>query len=83
MQVLLGSYMSPELESRLKITRSGNALLAHQPDGSETRLVPLADGKFRMGAITLRVISKSDGSVQELRLDAGRARNFLFLPQPD
>ena len=83
MQVLLGSYMSPELESRLKITRSGNALLAHQPDGSETRLIPLADGKFRMGAITLRVISKSDGSVQELRLDAGRARNFLFLPRPD
>ncbi len=82
-QALLGSYVSPELETSLQIARSGNGLLVRRTDGSETPLVPLSDGKFRMGTITLRVIPHADGSVRELRLDAGRARHFLFLPRPE
>lgn len=77
-----GSYSSNELDSILEITREGESLRLRRSTSEDVvDLKPLAEDRFRAGNITLRFIWNAAGGVKEVRLDAGRARDFLFLPR--
>jgi hypothetical protein len=80
----VGTYYSPELDTRISVVRTGDALVMRQPFAVEWPLEPrFADGfSTRLRGVTTFVFTRSaDGTVDGFGAWAGGARNIRFVRQ--
>ncbi|MBN8813185.1 MAG: hypothetical protein BGP17_10245 [Sphingomonas sp. 67-41] len=81
----VGTYYSPELDTRISVVRRGHALVMRLPFGIEWPLTPsFADGfTTRLRGTTSFVFTRaSDGKVDGVAAWANGARNLRFARQP-
>lgn len=76
LEAYAGDYRSPELEVTYRVRVEDGGLVLRTPEPRAGDLEPEGEDRFRSGGTVFRFIRDADGSVNELRLDAGRVRNL-------
>jgi len=74
-----GTYVSDEIDVTFRVTAKGSELfLQRDDDPSPELLQPLADGRYRSRAMTIRFVAGASGAIDRLLVDAGRVRDIEF-----
>ncbi len=74
-----GDYRSPELGVVYRFRVEEGELRLADPSSHAGTLAHIEDDSFRIRNYTLRFLRESDGTVAELRIDAGRVLNLRFV----
>ncbi|MGQ0764750.1 MAG: serine hydrolase domain-containing protein [Gemmatimonadota bacterium] len=82
MTAYAGTYVSPELGSRLQVAVDGTKILVSVPGSEPETFESLYEDGFTGGGRTIRFVRDSAGGVRELRIFAGRVRNVRFDRSP-
>jgi CubicO group peptidase (beta-lactamase class C family) len=74
---LTGEYYSPEIDATFTVTvENGQLMLRRDRDKEAASLQPMADGRFRFRAMSVRFEEGSEGHSAALLVDAGRVRGI-------
>ena len=78
--VFAGRYYSDEIDATFTVTvNDGRLMVQRETDSAPAPLAPVSADEFRFGAMTVRFVRSTGGTVEALTVDAGRVRGIRFV----